>query len=75
VNPVAHTAAIGFQFCFAGAAAADTSRQARERRVLSHHQSRQHIFQLGQLDLNLSFMRLGPLRKDVEDKLRSVDYL
>src|SRR5690242_1152467 len=73
IDAIADATTISFEFRFAGASAADTACQTRERRILARNQTWQKVLQLRQLDLNLSFFRLRALREDVEDQLRSID--
>ncbi len=75
VDAVAHAAAVGLKLGLAGAAPADAARQPREGRVVPGDETRQHVAQLRQLDLNLALARLRALREDVEDELRAVDDL
>ena len=64
--------AVGLQLRLAGAARADTATEPLE--VLPHApHSRQVVFQLRQLDLELALRGHGVLGEDVEDQLRPVD--
>ena len=48
---------------------------ANARQVRPHpSESRQHVAQLGELNLQLGFVRSGPRRKDVEDDLGAVHH-
>jgi hypothetical protein len=38
-------------------------------------QARQKILQLGKLDLQSAFPAAGPLRENIEDQLRPIEYL
>lgn len=49
-------------------------RRDGKSRILADNQSRQHVLQLRQLDLNLALARLRALRKNIEDQLRTIDY-
>src|SRR6185437_13815022 len=74
MDAIAHSPAIGFQFCFPRPAASDTSSETGKSRILADNQARQHVLQLRQLDLNLALARLRALRKNIEDQLRTIDY-
>ena len=65
--------AISFELRFARASGADAAAQLRHL-YASSRQSRQHVFELCQFDLQLAFTGLGMARKDVEDELRAVDH-
>src|SRR6185503_1786309 len=58
----------------AGPPGADAAAQAREQHALAG-QARQHVVELGQLDLEAALARAGPAGEDVEDQLRAVDGL
>src|SRR6185369_3014984 len=73
VDAIANATTIGFELCFTRTSTTDPTGQTRKRRILTRDQTRQQIFQLRQLDLDLSFFRLCTLREDVEDQLRSID--
>src|SRR6185369_5202611 len=74
IDAIAHATAIGFEFRFTGTSTADAARQTRERRILTGDQTWQQVFQLRELDLDLSFFRLCSLREDVEYQLRTIDH-
>ena len=57
-----------------GPARADAAAEPRQRGARAG-QTRQQVFQLRQLDLQLPFARPRPPREDVEDQLRAVDDL
>ena len=73
-NPVADPSAADLHDGLAGAASADSARQAREPSVLLG-EPRQRVAQLGKLDLQLAIAATGPLREDVDDQLCAVDCL
>src|SRR5690349_16290068 len=74
MDAIAHAAPVDFEFSLSRAAAPDAAHQPGHFRSRTR-QPRQHIFQLRQLDLYLSFAAAGALREDVQDKLCPVDYL
>jgi succinyl-diaminopimelate desuccinylase len=68
----ARQAPVRLELGFAGATRADAAAEPFE--VLPHPaHSRQVVFELGELDLELSLRGHGVLREDVEDQLRPVD--
>ena len=73
MNPIAHASSVCFQFCFARAAPANAACQTRECRILPDHEPGKNVFQLRQLNLNLTFVRLSTLGKNVQNQLRTID--
>ena len=71
-NPSLDGPPFRFQFGFTGAAGTDTAPQARHG-LTAPDQPRQLIFQLGELDLEFSGSRLGPLGKDIQDHFGAID--
>ena len=65
--------AVSFKLSFTRASGADAAAQLRHLNS-PPGESRQHVFQLRQFDLQLSFAGSGVLGEDVEDKLRAVDH-
>ena len=73
-NPLIDQAAVFFQLGFAGAAQADAARDPRQ--VGPHApQTRQGVFQLGQLHLQTCLGRPCSGRKDVQDHLAAIEDL
>ena len=65
--------AVGFQLSFTGSARADAAAKLRHLDA-SPRQARQHVLQLRQLYLQLTFAGAGVPRKNVEDELSAVDH-
>jgi hypothetical protein len=73
MDALSDAAAIRFQLRFARTSRPDSAAQPRQGG--SHpDQARQEVLQLGELDLQLSFLRPRPPGKNVENQLRPVDY-
>src|SRR5262249_51326590 len=69
-----HAPAVDFQLRFTRPASADATRLSRQ--VMPHpSEARQKILQLRELDLQSAFTAARPLRKNVEDQLRSIEHL
>ena len=66
-------AAIEFELGFAGTAQADRAAALALKVGPAAHKARRHVLQLGQLDLQLAFVRAGALGEDVEDEPGAVD--
>src|SRR6185369_12556089 len=64
---IAHAASIDFELCLAGASPANSTHQSRHLDA-GTRQSRQHVLQLGALNLNFSLSTLRALGTDVEDQ-------
>ena len=73
-DAVARAAAGDLQLGLAGSPPADATGEAGEGVVLLA-EAREHVLELGELDLELAVAGLGALREDVEDELRAVDDL
>ena len=66
--------AVDFQLRFARAACPDPARLSRQ--VMPHpSETRQKILQLRELNLQSAFPAARPLRKNVENQLRSIEHL
>jgi hypothetical protein len=63
---------VGLELRFTGSERADAAARARQR-VARPDQARHHVFELGELDLELALPRAGAPREDVENELRAVD--
>ncbi len=74
VDALLGAAAIDLELGLARAAPADAAGQPRHRGALADH-ARQHVAQLGQLDLQLAVGAAGVLGEDVEDQRGAVDDL
>ena len=72
MNAFANTAAVNFQFCFAGTGAADAAGQTGKGSV-QMRQPRQQVFQLRQFHLNFSFTAVGAPGKNIQNNLSAVD--
>jgi hypothetical protein len=72
-----HTAidlpAVGFELRFTGTACPDAAAQLRHLHA-APSQSGQHVFELRQLDLQLSFARFRVPSKNIEDELRAINH-
>ncbi len=64
--------AFGFEFGFAGTPGADTTALAGHRLAASG-EAGQHVFELGEFDLEFARTGLGALGEDVEDDLGAID--
>jgi hypothetical protein len=73
VDALSDAAPICFQFRFAGTSRPDSAAQPRQGGT-HPDEARQEVPQLGELDLQLSFLRARPPGKDVENQLRPVDH-
>src|SRR3954471_5188084 len=65
--------AVSFKLSLTRPAGADATAQLRHLNT-PPSESRQHVFQLRQFDLQLSFAGSSVLGEDVEDELRAVDH-
>ena len=65
---------VGLELGFAGTPRADAAAEPRKRRP-GADQTRQQIFELGELHLQLAFPRARAAGEDVEDQLRAIDDL
>jgi len=65
--------AVRFELGFTRASRADATAELRHFNAVSC-QARHHVVQLRQFDLQLAFTGSRVPRKDVEDKLRAIDY-
>jgi hypothetical protein len=69
-----HTPAIDFQLRFTRAPCSDST--CLPRQVMPHpSESRQKILQLRELNLQSAFTAARPLRKNIQDQLRSIEHL
>ncbi len=66
-------AAVGLELGLAGPAQADAALLALEVRPTTH-QSRRHVLELGEFDLQLAFEAARALREDVEDQAAAVEH-
>jgi hypothetical protein len=69
-----YAAAVGFEFCFAGAARADSAAETRQRMTLAG-KTREPVFQLREFDLQTPFGRACAMGEYVENQLGAVDDL
>src|SRR5450759_5205626 len=74
LDAVTDEAPVRLQLRLTGAAGADAAAGSREMCPQSS-QARQLIFELSQLDLESTFVRLGVQGEDVEDQARAIDDL
>jgi len=72
VDSALDAAAIGFELGFAGSAGADAAAELRHG-FAAAGEARQHVLELGELDLQLAFTRAGMAGEDVEDKLGAIE--
>jgi hypothetical protein len=73
-NSFLHAPSVDFQLRFTRAACANATSLTRQ--VMPHpSETRQKILQLRELDLQSSFTAARPLRKNVENQLRSIEHL
>src|SRR5215831_2354233 len=73
-DAVTNLPAVHFELRFAGATSANAAAQSRQVLSISR-QTRQPVFQLCKLDLELAFFCAGATREDVQNKSGSVDNL
>ena len=66
--------AVGFQLGLARPAQADRTAALALEVGPAANQSRSHVLQLGEFDLQLAFERRCALREDVEDQTRAIDH-
>jgi hypothetical protein len=71
-NAPVNFAAIHLKLSFAGTARSDSAAKLRHLPPATS-QPGQHVFKLGQLDLELTFARAGMTSEDVKDQLGAVD--
>src|SRR5690606_22251572 len=69
----AQQATVGFQLGFTRATQADTAFLALQVGPAAH-QTRAHVFQLSQFDLQLAFMGAGALREDIKNQTGSIEH-
>src|SRR5262245_24305125 len=73
-DPFLHAPAVDFQLRFTRAACADAA--CLPRQVMPHpSEARQKILQLRELDLQAALPAACPLRKNIENQLRSIEHL
>jgi len=72
INAALNAATIGFELGFAGPASADTAAELRHG-FAAAGEARQHVFELGEFDLKLTFAGAGVAGKNVEDELGAVE--
>ena len=72
IDAALNAAAIGFELGFAGAASADAAAELRHG-FAAAGEARQHVFELGELDLKLAFAGARVAGKNVEDELRAIE--
>ena len=72
LDPLAYQAAVGLELCFAGSAQANTALLPFQVGPAAD-QACGKMLQLGQFDLDLAFMALRALRKNIEDQAGAVD--
>ena len=73
IDAALDAAAIGFELGFAGSAGADAAAQLRHG-FAAAGETRQHVFELRQLHLQLALAGAGVAGKDVENQLRAVEH-
>ena len=72
IDAALNAAAIGFELGFAGPASADAAAELRHG-FAAAGEARQHVFELGELDLQLAFAGARVAGKDVEDELGAIE--
>jgi len=72
IDAALDAAAIGFKLGFAGSPGADSAAELRHG-FAAAREARQHVFELGELNLELALAGAGVAREDVEDELRAVE--
>ena len=75
LNALADHAAVGFELSFAGALGADASVVLTAKVCPCAGKARHHVLELCYFDHQAAFCRDGVLRKNVQDKTRTVKYL
>jgi hypothetical protein len=73
LDAIAEQTSVGFQLRFTWAPETDTTLLPLQVRPAAH-QARRQVFQLRQLDLQLTFEAARPLRKDVEDQPSAIQH-
>ena len=63
---------VGFQLSFARSTSADAAAELRHFHA-APRQPREHVFELGQFHLRLTFTSAGVPREDIENQLRAID--
>ena len=72
IDAALNASAIGFELGFAGPASADAAAELRHG-FAAASEARQHVFELGQLHLELALARARVAGKNVEDELGAVE--
>lgn len=72
-DAITEQATVKLQLGLAGTPQADRTTALAFKVGPAAHQARRHVLELGQLDLQLAFVRAGTLREDVQNQASAVD--